>query len=136
MSTDLLLPCAHLLKFLNYHPETHLRVMKDARRAYAIVALYSQLGSRFLKTKRGSRYATSTLFDAEERRRHLPDRRGFQSTRFRDISFYAELKKARKAAALCSHDNQDNLLPLEWDLVMRPKIAQCKNALYYRVETY
>lgn len=120
---ELALPCAQLLKALSYQPETHLRVMKDARRAYSIITLFGSRHHSFFRTKKGSKHKNSQLFNQLERSKNLPDRRGPQSCKFREKSFYAEFEKVQTESE--EIESLYDPLPLEWDICIRPKIARC-----------
>ena len=124
------LHCAQMLQFLNYHPETHSRVMKDARRAYVIVSLFNSTQSVFFGTKDGIKYKDSKLFDQEERCKHIPDRRSSTSCKYRDDSFYKQLEDAQDRP---SKHRQEYT---EWDNCIRPIIAHCKFlTCFFKTET-
>ncbi|KAG9773003.1 hypothetical protein KCU88_g5960, partial [Aureobasidium melanogenum] len=125
-------PCAQMLKFLDYHPETHSRVMRDAVRAYIIVWLFSSKAPAFFNSKAGSKFKSSKLFAQEERSKELPDRRSGQSCRYRDDSFYHDLDKQLVDYQRGPFKDDYSELPYEWDVVIRPKIAQFfKNGLIH-----
>lgn len=119
------MPCAQMLKFLDYHPETHSRVMRDAVRAYIIVWLFSSKAPAFFNSKAGSKFKSSKLFTQEERSKEPPDRRSGQSCRYRDDSFYHDLDKQLVDYQRGPFKDDYSELPYEWDMVIRPKIAQC-----------
>ena len=124
MLVELAIPSVQLLKFLDYHPETHLRVLKDARRAYSIVCLFGSQSSTFFGRRRGLKHKKSKLFDQVERSKHLPEGRSSQSCSVRPASFYSGLAKAHQSAYV--QEFPYDVLPLEMDICIRPKIAQRK----------
>ncbi|KAI1620384.1 hypothetical protein EDD37DRAFT_177569 [Exophiala viscosa] len=120
---EILVPCARLLKFLDYHPNTHRRVMKDMKRAYGIVSLFFSAGATFFASTNGLKHEASKIFDQTHRCKQLPDRRSSRSSRYREDSFFQDLDNATRRYRL-PEDYAANDLPLEWDICIRPKIAE------------
>lgn len=104
--------------------------MKDMRRAYVIVCLFFPMGATFFATKAGRKHKSSKIFEQDARSKQLPDRRGSRSCRHRDDSFFQELDKVTRRYRL-PEDYSANDLPLEWDVCIRPKIAERMIPRYY-----
>ncbi|KAK2803520.1 hypothetical protein FQN50_006955 [Emmonsiellopsis sp. PD_5] len=116
-------PWAKMLRFLNCHPTSHSRVRRDAPRAYMMTGLFFPIGSIFFEHENGAEIKDSLLFKQEERSKLLPDRRGHQSCASRAGEFFEELDQIGencKRNKSCVVDE----VPLEWDVILRPKVAQ------------
>jgi hypothetical protein len=114
---------AQVLLHLDYHPDTHARVVRDAVRAAMAILLFTSRASVFFASKRGSRYTKSLLFRQDERSRKLPDCRSSTSCGYRGDAFYEPFDDARKKCGGGNHINDNGELPLEWDVAVRPKLA-------------
>ncbi|KAJ9616708.1 hypothetical protein H2200_000427 [Cladophialophora chaetospira] len=115
---------AQVLRHLNYHPHQHPRVTKDAQRASTVIMLFGSNAASFFKSKRAAKHKNSKLFDQSERSKHIPDRWSCTSCKYRDKKFYQPLddaiKKSRSSVVSTHYDE----VPMEWDICIRPKIAQ------------
>ncbi len=116
---------AQILEHVDYHPETHPKMMKDAERACIAILLFTSRADAFFHGKLGSQHKASLLFNQAERAKHLPDRRGCQSSSYRNKSFYKEFDEVLREADCHNNPTTSGDLPLAWDICMRPKIAQC-----------
>ncbi|KAK2771436.1 hypothetical protein FQN52_000501 [Onygenales sp. PD_12] len=121
-------PMAKMLRFLNCHPTSHSRVRRDGPRAYMMTALFFPIGSTFFQEPEGgAEIKDSLLFKQEERSKLLPDRRGHQSSSSRGNEFFEEfdqiVEKCKKNKSFLADE-----VPLEWSVILRPKIAQLFNA--------
>ena len=123
-----ILLAAQVLKYLDYHPETHPRVLRDAGRACDAVMLFSSKASSFLEGELGSKYKSSLLLNQEERAKHLPDRRSCRSSSKRDASFFKDFEDVLGDTNGLSEVSGAGDLPMEWDVCMRPKIAHRKQS--------
>ena len=117
---------SQVLRHLNYHANLHPRVAKDAQRASIVILLFTSKAASFFESKRGSRHKDSKLFDQGERSKHIPDRRSCTSCKYRDQSFYQPLDDAIKKSRNKVIPNRYDEVPIEWDLCIRPKLAQRK----------
>ncbi|EEP82860.1 predicted protein [Uncinocarpus reesii 1704] len=115
--------CWNTLKFLDYHPETHRNVRRDIRQAYVMTSLFFPIGHLFFEGKSGPKWKDSLLFKQEERGKTLPDRRGYRSGRYREEKFFKQLDDLRSRCVIENRHMAD-ISPLEWDIVVRPKIAR------------
>ncbi|OQV00840.1 hypothetical protein CLAIMM_06285 [Cladophialophora immunda] len=115
---------AQVLKHLEYHPETHPRVMNDVRRACAAVLLFSSKASSFLGGRYGDKHKDSKLLDQKGRSEQLPTRRSCYSSKYRDGSFYKAFDEAVQASRTKVSQTLYDELPAEWDICIRPKLAQ------------
>ncbi|OAL29420.1 hypothetical protein AYO22_02314 [Fonsecaea multimorphosa] len=115
---------AQTLRYLEYHPEIHPRVMTDMHRACTVVMLFSSKASSFLASKLGDKHRDSKLLDQKGRSEQVPNRRSCYSCKYRDASFYKAFDEAVQACRAKVSEYRYDEVPAEWDICIRPKLAQ------------
>jgi hypothetical protein len=71
------------------------------------------------------KHADSLLFKQGERAKQLPDRRGYRNAFSRGAGFFKTMDQVKQKCERGEGKFYDEL-PLEWDIAIRPKIAQCE----------
>jgi hypothetical protein len=69
------------------------------------------------------KHADSLLFKQGERAKQLPDRRGYRNATSRGAGFFKTFDEVKRKCERGEGKIYDEL-PLEWDIAIRPKIAQ------------
>lgn len=113
-SLSIFRPC-HLL---HLDPFAHRRVVRDMRKAYAMMSLFFPYATeQFAEEYEGDLWAHMIL-KQEERAKKLLDRRSATSNTLRPKDFWKELNEVRKSFY--------EGYPDAWDRAIRPIIAICK----------
>lgn len=119
----------------NFGWPAHLLVLKisnmlnadseDAKDIHKAVAKVTPFFHRdFFKSKTGKPFKESMMFRQLERSKILPTCRKHHSNKTRPDEFFKEFDDAQETME--SSDDL-NALPEEWDIVMKPKLAQRKS---------
>jgi len=119
------------LHYRNYsteplHPWPHRYMVQDITQAFVTMALFfpdlpvTSVVHDYLKTKEGSEFKSSPIFNAVERSKQRPACRTRTSNRFRQPSFWIELEKLKNVNNKAIFE----VYPMEWAKLIRPTIAK------------
>lgn len=103
--------------FLDVHPEAHRHVIRDMKKALAMMALFFPFGFEKIVDEYPGDLAGHLIFNQGERAKNRLDRRTPQNNKLRGPDFFKEFEdKFEKNYEWC---------PDEWDQAVRPIVAKC-----------
>lgn len=112
------------------------RIIDDAFLAYAAISLFYD-GEAFMKSPQAAFFTIKTfqdflqahpLLDQQARARQFPNRRTSQCNKMAPPEMWAEWDRLCRENKRSMTDGEiDHFYPVEWDKVIRPKIARCKS---------
>lgn len=104
--------------FLDVHPEAHRHVLRDMKKALAMMALFFPFGFDSIVEGYPGNLADHLIFNQGERAKTRLDRRSPQNNKLRGPEFFKEFEEEFK--------KNDEWCPAEWDQAVRPIIAKRK----------
>lgn len=133
--------CIFILDLLGIQPYFEKRSRRDVVAAFAKICPFFPEHkiasiSELLNSDTGLEFKDSLLFKPGERAKFLPNRRSHTSNPYRPPEFWADWDSKLTRVEGRRRNEPTYLLadqyPLEWDVIVRPILAQCK--LYYQNE--
>jgi hypothetical protein len=127
--------CIFILDLLGVQPFFEKRSRRDVVAAFAKICPFFPEHkvasiSELLNSEAGLEFKDSLLFKPSERAKSLPNRRSHNSNLYRPEEFWADWESKFTRVEGRRRNEPDYLLtdryPLEWDVIIRPILAQCK----------
>jgi hypothetical protein len=127
--------CIFILDLLGVQPYIEKRSRRDVVAAFAKICPFFPEHkvasiSEFLDSEAGADFKDSLLFKPTERAKSLPNRRSHTSNPYRPEEFWADWESKITRVEGRRRNEPTYLLadqyPLEWDVIIRPILAQCK----------
>jgi hypothetical protein len=110
-----------IMNWLEVDTQAHRRIYRDARQAYAMVAIFFP---ELYESETASNFEDSPLVNQSERAKSVPIRRSYHSNKYRPKDFWNRWDEILKTNP--RHDFKVGKYPVEWNCAIRPIIAHRK----------